>query len=120
MRACLVAAGDEVVHADGEILGLLKARAPPPVDHLQLQDLIPAQSAPSDSRLNTGTATERVCVCRPMYVTEDANGQALILLASTALHREANLWHKQDPPAKTPGEPERGSFRELAASVIKS
>ena len=46
VRACLVAASDQVVHADGEVLGLLKACTPPPVNHLELQDLISAINTP--------------------------------------------------------------------------
>ena len=42
----LVAACYEVVDADGEVLCLLKAGAPPPVDHAQSHDLIPAHSPP--------------------------------------------------------------------------
>ena len=40
----LVAACYEVVDADGEVLCLLKAGAPPPVDHAQSHDLVPANT----------------------------------------------------------------------------
>ena len=47
MGACLVAPSNEVIHSDGEVFRLLKAGAPPPVDHLQLQSLISAHISTS-------------------------------------------------------------------------
>lgn len=42
----LVAAGNEIIDADGEVLGLLEARPPPPVDDLQEHDLVPGARGP--------------------------------------------------------------------------
>ena len=47
MGPCLVAPSNEVIHADGKVLGLLEAGAPSAVDHLQLQDLISARTSSS-------------------------------------------------------------------------
>lgn len=52
----LVSAGDEVVDADGEVLGLLKARSPPPVDDLQEHDLVPGAEGPALGMRPTGPA----------------------------------------------------------------
>lgn len=38
----LVAAGNEVVDPDGEVLGLLETRSTTPMDDLEVQDLVPA------------------------------------------------------------------------------
>jgi hypothetical protein len=87
--AHLVSPCNQVVLANGELLAVLKAGVPPPVDHTQLKRLVPEAEQQTACRAENDELLPNKPVCRRRWITRSSN--VSYLRQSSKRHAEQEM-----------------------------